>query len=90
MLGSDNILIPILVFNTLLLVGMTHYETLYYIPSTCILTCTSLRFDINLHTYSEPVKFLVSLPGRSFCVDIDNSALGYYFGSPLFFFIQST
>ena len=63
---------PILVSDILLLVGMTLYETLYYIPSTCILTCTSLRFDINLHTYSEPVKFLVSLLGRSFCVDIDN------------------
>ena len=35
----------------------------------------SLHFNINLYTYLAPVKFLAPLPGRSFCVDIGNSAL---------------
>ena len=66
--------------------GTTLDEPLYYVTSMHILARTSLRFDTNLHTYPEPVKFLASLPGRSFCIDIDNSALRYYFRSILLFY----
>ena len=66
--------------------GTTLTEALYYIPSTRILECIGLRFDINLHTYPEPVKFFTLLSGRSFCVDIKNSALRYYFRSILFIY----
>ena len=34
-----------------------------------------MHFKSILYTYPEPVKFLASLPRRSFCVDIDNNAL---------------
>ena len=44
-------------------------------------------FYTNLHTYPEPVKFLASLSGRIFCVDIDNRAIRYYFGSILLFIL---
>ena len=66
--------------------GTTLDEPLYYIPSTRLLACIGLRFDINLHTYIKLIRFLAPLPGRSFFVDIDNNTLRYYFGS-IFLFI---
>ena len=42
-----------------------------------------------LHSTNRPIKFLASLSGRSFCVDIDNNALRYYFGSIFIFYYFS-
>ena len=35
----------------------------------------------------RPIKFLVSLSGKSFSVDIDKSAIRYYSGIFLFFYL---
>ena len=43
-------------------------------------------FYTNLHSYPKPAKFLAPLSRRSFCVDIDNSVIRYYFGSILFYY----
>ena len=39
-----------------------------------------------LHSTNWPIKFLASLSGRSFCVDIENNTLRYYFGSIFIFY----
>ena len=66
--------------------GTTLDEGLHNLDEyTCVYGPT---FYTYLHTYPEPIKFLALLSGRSFCVDIDNSTISYYFGSILFFFFN--
>ena len=49
----DNILEPISIFNTLLLVGTTLDKPLYYVNSMRILMRTGLRFYIS---FTQPIR----------------------------------
>ena len=67
-------------------------EPLYYLHSTRILVRTGLYFDINLHTYPEPVKVLMSFPRRIFVLILTTKHLDVTLDRFFFFliFIQST
>ena len=64
-----------MVFNTLLLMGTTLDQPLYYVNSTHILVRAGLRFTLILHNLYGARQVFGVVVGEKFRVDINNSAV---------------